>query len=739
MENMRARAAAKAFLLNSQHISPLTITFNRFFAAIYGAGLLALFYYHITSLLNSTSLGSFYLSVSLFISDAVLAFMWATAQAFRMNPLRRREFPANLKELLEKDSDFPALDVFICTADPYKEPPMNVVNTALSVMAYDYPISKISVYVSDDGGSALTLFAFMEAARFAAAWLPFCRKNDVVDRNPDVFFTSNYHLNSETEEIKIMYEKMKIEVENICEKGMDELLNVKEECMAFNPWRTKSFTPKHHPAVIQVLLESSKNKDISGEALPNLIYVSRQKSLTSHHHFKAGALNTLLRVSATMTNAPIILTLDCDMYSNDPHTPARALCYFLDSKLGNNLGYVQFPQRFSGVSKNDIYGGELKHVFMMNPVGFNGLLGTNYAGTGTFFIRRVFFGGPSSFESFDLSKHSPNHVVERSIESQEVLDLAHLVASCDYENNTEWGCKLGFRYGSLVEDFITGYCLQSEGWRSVFCNPKRVAFYGDVPINLLDGLNQIKRWSIGFFEVAFSKYNPITYGVRSMGLLMGLCYTHYAFWLAWCIPVTVYAFLPQLALINGIQIFPQVWDAWFVVYIFLFLGAYGQDLVEFIHAEGTLKKWWNDQRMWMIRSVSSFLFGCIEFTLKSLGINPNFGFNLTSKAMNEEESKRYKQELFEFGVFSPMFVPITTAAIVNLASFVCGLIRIWKSGGAWEHLFAQMLVAGFGVVNCWPIYEAMALRNDEGKLPPKLTFFSISLALLLSYFASFFH
>ena len=86
-----------------------------------------------------------------------------------------------------------------------------------------------------------------------------------------------------------------------------------------------------------------------------------------------------------------------------------------------------------------------------------------------------------------------------------------------------------------------------------------------------------------------------------------------------------------------------------------------------------------------------------------------------------------------------MFVPITTAAIVNLASFVCGLIRIWKSGGAWEHLFAQMLVAGFGVVNCWPIYEAMALRNDEGKLPPKLTFFSISLALLLSYFASFFH
>ena len=120
-----------------------------------------------------------------------------------MNPLHRREYPGNLKELLKKDSDFPALDVFICTADQYKEPPINVVNTALSVMAYDYPTCKISVYVSDDGGSALTLFAFMEAARFAAEWLPFCRENDVVDRNPAAFFVSNKDWNTRTDRMKV--------------------------------------------------------------------------------------------------------------------------------------------------------------------------------------------------------------------------------------------------------------------------------------------------------------------------------------------------------------------------------------------------------------------------------------------------------------------------------------------------------------------------------------------------------
>lgn len=118
--------------------------------------------------------------------------------------------------------------------------------------------------------------------------------------------------------------------------------------------------------------------------------------------------------------------------------------------------------------------------------------------------------------------------------------------------------QLGFRYGSLVEDYFTAYVLKSEGWKSVFCNPNKAAFYGDAPICLLDAVNQVKRWAIGLLEVTFSKYSPITFGVRSMGFLMGLSYCHNAFWAFLSFPVTVYAFLPQLALINGVSIFPKV-------------------------------------------------------------------------------------------------------------------------------------------------------------------------------------
>ncbi|XP_065858989.1 cellulose synthase-like protein G2 [Euphorbia lathyris] len=169
---------------------PPIVAVNRIFAPIYMFAILALFYRHTQILLNSPNFITFFLTLILFIADLVLTFMWCTAQAFRLFQIRRQEFPENLEKVLKR-SDFPAMDVFICTADPTKEPPIGVVNTALSVMAYDYPPEKLSVYVSDDGGSAVTLFAFMEAAKFASQWLPFCRENNIVERSPEAYFESN--------------------------------------------------------------------------------------------------------------------------------------------------------------------------------------------------------------------------------------------------------------------------------------------------------------------------------------------------------------------------------------------------------------------------------------------------------------------------------------------------------------------------------------------------------------------
>ncbi|KAF8380022.1 hypothetical protein HHK36_027491 [Tetracentron sinense] len=686
---------------------------NRVFALVYTCGILALLYHHSLALLHSTTVLSFSLTLSLLLSDVVLAFMWFTTLPFRMRPIRRRVFPENLTSVI-KESQYPALDVFICTADPYKEPPMRVVNTALSVMAYDYPPEKVSVYVSDDGGSELTLFAFMEAAKFAAHWLPFCRMNRIEERCPDAYFRSNQAGVFEAERLKTKYEIMKEKVESVVDRGRvgEECITTEQERGAFNKWTRgriyMSRSSYSNPG--QVLLESGNDKDEAGHEMPNLVYLSRQKSKTLPHNFKAGALNVLLRVSATMTNAPVVLTLDCDMYSNDSQTPIRVLCYLSDPSITPKLGYVQFPQRFHGINKNDIYASELKRLFQIHSMGMDGLECAGYVGTGCFFRRRIFFGGPTTLVSPEIPELNPDYAVNKSIKSQAVLALAHQVASCNYESHTKWGSKMGFRYGSLVEDYYTGYRLQCEGWKSVFCHSDRAAFLGDAPINLDDLLNQTKRWLIGLLEVGFSKYSPLTFGTWSRGPLMGLAYAHYAFWSIWSIPITTYAFLPQLALLNGVSMFPK-------------------DCLEFVLVGVTVQRWWNDQRMWMIRGVSSYLFGFIDYILKLFGISTS-GFNVTSKVVDDEQSKRYNQGIFEFGVPSPLFVPLATTALINLVSFLVGLIGVIRFRNM-EEIFVQLFLSGFVMVNCWPIYEAIVLRTDKGRMLTKTTKISILLALTL--------
>lgn len=149
-----------------------------------------------------------------------------------------------------------------------------------------------------------------------------------------------------------------------------------------------------------------------------------------------------LRVSATMTNAPIILTLDCDMYSNDPYTPLRVLCYLLDPQAPSKLGYIQFPQCFKGINKTDTYACEFKHLFQIYTAGFDGLAGTSHVGTGCFFRRRVFFGGPLTLLSPKIPELGPDHVVNKPIQSQPIMELSHKVASCNYENHTKWGSEV---------------------------------------------------------------------------------------------------------------------------------------------------------------------------------------------------------------------------------------------------------------------------------------------------------
>ncbi|KAK8493772.1 hypothetical protein V6N12_017870 [Hibiscus sabdariffa] len=110
-----------------------------------------------------------------------------------------------------------------------------------------------------------------------------------------------------------------------------------------------------------------------------------------------------------------------------------------------------------------------------------------------------------------------------------------------------------------------------------------------------------------------------------MGVWMSLAYSHYAFWPIWCIPVSFYCFLPQLALANQVSIFPKVLEPLFFVYVFLVLGAYAR-----FPRFRLGRRWWNAQRLWMIRGLTCFLFGSVDYMLKSIGIAAH-GFSLRAR------------------------------------------------------------------------------------------------------------
>ncbi|KAK9269530.1 hypothetical protein L1049_001306 [Liquidambar formosana] len=266
--------------------------------------------------------------------------------------------------MMRFENDLPGVDIFVCTADPVIEPPMMVINTVLSVMAYDYPPEKLSIYLSDDGGSDLTFYALLEASHFCKYWIPYCNKFKVEPRSPAAYFISlSDQVDANQAEdlviIKRLYEDMTNRIETASKLG--RIPEVRTQHDGFSQWDSFS-SRRDHDTILQVLIDGSDPSatDIEGCVLPTLVYLAREKRPQHFHNFKAGAMNALIRVSSKISNGQIILNVDCDMYSNNSQSVRDALCFFMDEEKGHEIAYVQFPQNFENVTKNEIYSSSLR-------------------------------------------------------------------------------------------------------------------------------------------------------------------------------------------------------------------------------------------------------------------------------------------------------------------------------------------------------------------------------------------
>ncbi|KAG2665580.1 hypothetical protein I3760_15G013600 [Carya illinoinensis] len=748
------------------------------------------------------------------ICEIWFAVSWILDQFPKWSPIMRETYLDRLSLRYEKEgepSELANIDIFVSTVDPMKETPLITANTVLSILAVDYPVHKITCYVSDDGAAMLTFEALSETSEFARKWVPFCKRFNIEPRAPEWYFYQkvdylkdklNPTFIRERRAMKREYEEFKVRINGlvtVAQKVPEEGWTMQDG----TPWPGNNV--RDHPGMIQVFLGQNGVLDIEGNELPRLIYVSREKRPGFDHHKKAGAMNALVRVSAIISNAPYLLNVDCDHYINNSKALREAMCFLMDPTSGKKICYVQFPQKFDGIDWHDRYSNRNVVFFDIDMKGLDGIQGPIYVGTGCVFNRLALYGYDApikkkppgktcncwpkwccfchgsrkknkkkksddkkqlknreassqmhaleniekGIEGIDNEKsslmplmkfdkkfgQSPVFIASTLMEDREVpngassaslLKEAIHVISCSYEDKTEWGKEVGWIYGSVTEDVLTGFKMHCHGWRSVYCMPKRPAFKGSAPINLSDRLHQVLGWALGSVEIFFSRHCPIWYGY-GCGLkgLERFSYINLVVYPLTSIPLLAYCTLPAICLFTGKFIIPEISNYASLVFMALFVSIAATGILEMQWGGVSIHDWWRNEQFWVIGSVSSHLFALFQGLLKVLaGVNTNH--TVTSKAADDGE-------FFELYLFkwTSLLIPPMSLLIINIIGVVVGVSDVINNGyDSWGPLFGKLFFALWVIIHLYPFLKGLMGKQD--RVPTIVVVWAILLASIFS-------
>ncbi|XVE78451.1 hypothetical protein DITRI_Ditri13aG0146300 [Diplodiscus trichospermus] len=693
-----------------------------------------------------------------FLCESWFTFIWGIDVSTKWSPVECRTYPENLEK---RFPDLPNVDMFVTTANPVLEPPIITVNTVLSLLAVDYPAEKLACYVSDDGCSPLTFYSLVEASKFAKLWVPFCKKYNIQARAPFRYFSGDSEplhaaANSEFKEnwlkIKAEYELLFWKIEEAARKSVP--CDLTGEFSAFcNVERS------NHPAIIKIILE---HKKILPDAVPNLVYISREKRPKQPHHYKAGAMNVLTRVSGVMTNAPFMLNVDCDMFVNNPQVVRYAICQLLGSKCEKETAFVQYPQVFYDGSRDDPYGNQFVVFSKYMFPGVAGIQGPWYAGTGCFHRRKVIYGlwpddaeneapNHASFNGkllqYTLSKEFGNskEFIMSTAEAlkgnkgfpnnlSESLEAACQVASCSYENGTGWGTKCGWMYGSTAEDALTGLTIHKKGWNSSFHNPQPPAFMGCAPSGGPEAMIQRKRWAVGLLEILVGKSNPIVATLTAkLQFRMCLAYLWPLVWGLSSVPEFCYAALPAYCILTNSCFLPKVEERAIWIPITIFVTFNLHTLREYRITGLSIQAWWNNLRMGRITATSAHLFGLLTLILKLLGLVDTV-FDVTQKDQSSDGDDTSHMTKFTFNG-SAVFVPGTTLVLVHLIALLTlsSRLPISLAHGAHGVGIGEVFCSLWVVLCFWPFLKGLFEKGKHG-IPSSTIVKSAALTFVFVHF-----
>ncbi|XP_010931704.1 cellulose synthase-like protein D5 [Elaeis guineensis] len=315
---------------------------------------------------------------------------------------------------------------------------------------------------------------------------------------------------------------------------------------------------------------------------------------------------------------------------------------------------------------------------------------------------------------------------------REPLDAATVaeainVISCYYEDKTEWGQRVGWIYGSVTEDVVTGYRMHNRGWRSVYCVTKRDAFRGTAPINLTDRLHQVLRWATGSVEIFFSRNNAL-FATRRMKLLQRVAYFNVGMYPFTSIFLLVYCILPAVSLFSG-QFIVQTLSITFLIFLLaITITLCLLALLEIKWSGITLHEWWRNEQFWLIGGTSAHPAAVLQGLLKVIA-GVDISFTLTSKSATDDNDEVYA-ELYEVK-WSFLMVPPITIMMINMIAIAVGVARtMYSEFPQWSKLLGGVFFSFWVLCHLYPF--AKGLMGRRGKVPTIVFMWSGLLSIVIS-------
>ncbi|KAJ6809316.1 cellulose synthase-like protein D2 [Iris pallida] len=301
------------------------------------------------------------------------------------------------------------------------------------------------------------------------------------------------------------------------------------------------------------------------------------------------------------------------------------------------------------------------------------------------------------------------------------------VISCWYEDKTEWGHRVGWIYGSVTEDVVTGYRMHNRGWRSIYCVTKRDAFRGTAPINLTDRLHQVLRWATGSVEIFFSRNNALL-ATSKMKILQRIAYLNVGIYPFTSIFLIVYCFLPALSLFSG-QFIVKTLNVAFLTYLLIITLTLSALAVLEVKWSGIeLEEWWRNEQFWLIGGTSAHLAAVMQGLLKVIA-GVEISFTLTSKSGGEDENDEFA-DLY-LVKWTALMVPPITIMMVNLIAIAVGVSRtIYSTIPQWSKLVGGVFFSFWVLAHLYPF--AKGLMGRRGRTPTIVFVWSGLIAITIS-------